>query len=137
MPDPCQVCDLHHGSWQRLILNPLKESRDQTHILMDTSLVRNPLSHSRNSYDTDIFEEFRLVILESIPQFGFAQCFLIIRPRKQEFSRSDVEFSEHGIRWHMLSIVPFMAMLPLITGSDDTYHVSPRICRVMLLYFSL
>ena len=30
------------------ILNPLSETRDPTHILMDTSL--NPLSHNGNSY---------------------------------------------------------------------------------------
>ena len=33
----------------RKILNPLSQARDQTHVLMDTSQVRNPLSHSRNS----------------------------------------------------------------------------------------
>ena len=33
------VCDLHHSSQQRLILNPLSEARDQTHVLMDTSQV--------------------------------------------------------------------------------------------------
>ena len=25
------VCDLHHGSWQRQILNPLSKARDRTH----------------------------------------------------------------------------------------------------------
>jgi len=28
--------------------------------------------------DTDIFEEYRLVILENIPQFELVQCFLIM-----------------------------------------------------------
>jgi len=28
------IFDLYHSSWQRQILNPLKEARDQTHILM-------------------------------------------------------------------------------------------------------
>ena len=28
MWDPSHVCDLHHSSWQRHILNPLSEVRD-------------------------------------------------------------------------------------------------------------
>ena len=28
------ICDLHHSSWQRWILNPFVEARDQTRILM-------------------------------------------------------------------------------------------------------
>ena len=35
--DPSYICDLHHSSWQRWILNPLSKARDRTHILMDTS----------------------------------------------------------------------------------------------------
>jgi len=38
MPDPSCVCNLHHSSWQRQILNPLSEARDQT---------RNPMVPSR------------------------------------------------------------------------------------------
>ena len=34
------ICDLHHGSWQCQILNPLSETRDQTCNLMDTSWIR-------------------------------------------------------------------------------------------------
>ena len=30
------ICDLHHSSWQRRILNPLSRAGNQTHILMDT-----------------------------------------------------------------------------------------------------
>ena len=29
-PDPSCICDLHHGSRQRRILNPLSEARDRT-----------------------------------------------------------------------------------------------------------
>ena len=32
--DPSRVCDLHHSSWQRQILNPLSRARDRTCILM-------------------------------------------------------------------------------------------------------
>ena len=39
MPDPSQVCDLHHSSQLHQILNPLSEARDWTCILMDTSHV--------------------------------------------------------------------------------------------------
>ena len=47
--DPGCICDLHHSPWQRWILNPLIKAWAQTHILMDTSWVLNPLSDSRNS----------------------------------------------------------------------------------------
>ena len=48
-PDPSHICKLHHGSWQRWILNPLREARDRTRILMETSQVLNPFSHHGNS----------------------------------------------------------------------------------------
>ena len=38
-PDPSHVCNLHHSSWQRQILNPLSEARDQTCILTDLSQI--------------------------------------------------------------------------------------------------
>ena len=44
-----RICGLHHSSRQCQILNPLSEARDQNHILMDTSQILNPLSHSGNS----------------------------------------------------------------------------------------
>ena len=37
-PDLSCVCDLHHSPKQHWILNPLSEARDQTCVLMDTSL---------------------------------------------------------------------------------------------------
>ena len=39
MLDWSPVCDLHHGSQQGQILNPLSGTRDGTHILMDTSWI--------------------------------------------------------------------------------------------------
>ena len=40
MLNPSQSCDPHHGSWQHWILNLLSRTRDQTHVLLDTSQVR-------------------------------------------------------------------------------------------------
>ena len=34
-----RVCNLHHSSWQRLMLNPLVEARNRTCILTNTSRV--------------------------------------------------------------------------------------------------
>ena len=48
-PDSSRLCDLHHSSQQRLILNPLSKPRVGTYILMDAIWICNPLSHSRNS----------------------------------------------------------------------------------------
>ena len=39
MPDLSCVCNLHHSSWQRQMLNLLSKARDQTPILMVTSRV--------------------------------------------------------------------------------------------------
>ena len=39
VPDLSHICDLYHSSWQHWILNLLRETRDGTSILMDTSRV--------------------------------------------------------------------------------------------------
>ena len=51
MKDLSHVCDLHHSSRQRQLLNPLSEARDRTLILMDTSWVYNLLSHKGTSFN--------------------------------------------------------------------------------------
>ena len=43
------ICDLHHSLWQRWILNPLSEAKDQIHTLKDISQALNPLSHNRSA----------------------------------------------------------------------------------------
>ena len=42
MPDLSHICDLHHSSQQRQILNPRSRARNQIRILMDTSQILNP-----------------------------------------------------------------------------------------------
>ena len=49
MPDPSHICDSYHSSWQCQILNSVREARDRTRILMDSSWVLNPLNHDGNS----------------------------------------------------------------------------------------
>ena len=39
MPDLSRICDLHHSPWQRRILDPLSEARDQTRNLMVPSQI--------------------------------------------------------------------------------------------------
>ena len=46
---PSLICNLLHSSRQHQILNPLSKARDQTHILMDTGQVLNPVNHNGNS----------------------------------------------------------------------------------------
>ena len=48
-PDLSCIWDLHHSLWQHWILHPLREARNQTCILMDTSQVLNPQSHNGTS----------------------------------------------------------------------------------------
>ena len=38
-PYQSHICDLHHNSWQRRILNPLSQARARARILVDTSQV--------------------------------------------------------------------------------------------------
>ena len=57
MPDQSCVCDLHHTQLTAMpIPKPLSEARDRTHILMETMLVLNPLSHNGNSRDFNSYE---------------------------------------------------------------------------------
>ena len=49
MKDPSHLCDLHPSSQQHQILNPLREARDRSRILMGTSRVCNLPSHNGNS----------------------------------------------------------------------------------------
>ena len=46
--DPSHILNLYHSLQQQGTFNPLSKTRDQTHILMDTNPVLNPLSLSRN-----------------------------------------------------------------------------------------
>ena len=55
MQDLSHVCDLHHSSRQRQILNPLSEARDQTRILMDTSQVHYRWASTGTPRESSLF----------------------------------------------------------------------------------
>ena len=38
-PDPSRICDLHHSSGQRQILNPLSKAKDRTCVLLEASQI--------------------------------------------------------------------------------------------------
>ena len=68
--DPRCICDLHHSSWQCQILNPLREARDRTHILVDSGWVKL-LSHDGNSLPFNLEEgegKFSPVLCHSEPE---------------------------------------------------------------------
>ena len=50
MPNPCHVCNLHHSSGQRQILNSLSQARDQIHNLMVISQIRFPCATTATPY---------------------------------------------------------------------------------------
>ena len=76
--DPSHICDLHHSFWQCWTLNSLSKARDQTHILMDTSRVLNPLSHNGNSfilfYFIFCFVLFCFAFLAALLAYGNSQA---------------------------------------------------------------
>ena len=61
MPDLSHICNLHHSLWPCQILNPLREARGQTHILMKTThWVLNLLSH-KGKLPYNIFFSFNFI----------------------------------------------------------------------------
>ena len=70
MQDPSRVCDLHHSTQQRWILNPLSKARDRTRVLVDAGQVCKLLSHSGNSTSALLLAWFSdLSGISSCPRF--------------------------------------------------------------------
>ena len=63
MPDPSRVCGLHHSLWQRRILNPLSEARNQTCLLMDTGQI--PFGCATTKTSTLSYFKFLPAVYES------------------------------------------------------------------------
>ena len=81
-PDLSCVFDLHYSSWQRRILNPLSEARDQTHILMETRSVLNRNAKGRPLRETQrLFSSLARVPQPSIPNPHLNQKLVSSHPR--------------------------------------------------------
>jgi len=78
MPDPSHVCNAHNSSQQRQILNPLSDARDQTHVFMDTSQIRLPLSHNGNSSNNNTFNKYNKNTLSHLPVQKHLSCFIFL-----------------------------------------------------------
>ena len=83
--DPSLVCDLCCSLQQHQILNPLREARDWSCALMDTSPVLNPLSHSGNSYS--FYRKF----------FEMVTVFFRGRPQMRHENRGVKKWTTNGI----------------------------------------
>ena len=57
---------LHHSSWQCMIFNPLSEARDQTCVLMDTSLI--------HFHCATMGTPFKTLTGQNSPDFGVCHC---------------------------------------------------------------
>ena len=108
MPDLSCIYDLHHSSQQCPTVNPMSKARDWTYILMDTSWVRNPLNHSRNS------------LKESLMQISGAHSlynsFFSSRkkgyPRNSSLSRTELWSLLLHRQWDLCALLGFHLSLP-------------------------
>ena len=77
--DPSRVCDLHHSSWQHLILNPLIQARDGTHKLMVPSRIHfsffRALTNLLPLRSTPIGSYGQIALIVLLKQFSLG-CFL-------------------------------------------------------------
>ena len=56
---PSRVCDLHHSSRHRRIVNPLSKGRDRTRVLMDTSQIHFHCATMGTPTSFFLFEEMQ------------------------------------------------------------------------------
>ena len=75
------VCNLHDSSQQCQILNLLSEAKDHTCVLMDTSQIRFPLSHNRNSETVFLSHLSGLELVKNSRSCGPAWTHLLEVPR--------------------------------------------------------
>ena len=73
--DPSCNCGLHHSSQQCQILNLMSEARGQTHILMDTSWVCDPLSHNGNSWEAR-FRQIHIIMYHTFSKLSHSVLYV-------------------------------------------------------------
>ena len=76
------ICDLHHSSQQRWLLNSPSQARDPAHFRMDIGRVLNPLGHSGNSASRPLGGERQKTVVS--PEVE-------TKSRPDEVARTDVQ----------------------------------------------
>ena len=91
MPDPSCICELHHSSWQRQMLNPLSEARDRIHNFMVPSwicfhcaMMGTPILNS-NTFHYTIFELYTGYFL----QYTLSSLILSFLIPRYQFLKND------------------------------------------------
>ena len=84
--DLIRICNLQHSSQQHQILNPLNESRDQTHILMDTSQIHFHWDTTRTPCSISKSEKVIPISFYAIKPYiklvsAFCQCYILNIPK--------------------------------------------------------
>ena len=111
MPDLSRICDLHHSTWQRQILNPLSEARDWTHILMGTSQI----CYCWATVGTPWVQLFQITHLSNI-----------------------VQYLSFSVRLVSLNIVP-SSFIHIVTNGEISFFyfwkIFRRLCTIYVLHF--
>ena len=150
-PDLSHVCNLHHNSWQRQVLNPLSQARDQSRILIDTSQLLNPLSHNGNFQSRFVFygtcsidslgrmlfkkkkckiknTKYNTNLVSKVNNFWEEEIFIWKILEVDEYHKFYITQMHQQTAWHR-SVIHFLTLFCLLTSSEDSFVVSFTIER--------
>ena len=123
MRDPSHICDLHHSSQRRQILNPLIEARGQTRVLMDISWIHFCCTTVGTPLFSMIFIFFIIVVLQCSVNFYCTAK----RPSHTYIYIYICSFS-HIILYHVLSQVTSYSSLCYTAGSQCLSTPNAIVC---------
>ena len=90
------LCNLHHGSWQHWILNPLSKTRGWPHVFMGTSRVRYCWATAGSPGTDKIFKQWEIYLWAIWLHFKWRP----VRGAPLSMSTfSQLEIRRNGLRW--------------------------------------